>query len=241
MSDPLAQFEVKSIIPIEVMGVDISYTNSALLMSMAAFSIILFFMIALWKPTLVPSRMQNFVEVLYEFINDTLVDSAGDDAKQYFPYIFSVFIFVLMCNLLGTLPYSFAVTSHIIVTFALAAAIFLGIMTIGFARHGLRFLSIFYPSGIPFILAPIIMIIEILSFLARPVSLSIRLAANMIAGHILLKVLAGFVLLLGMGWGVIPIPFIMLMTGFEIFVAILQAYIFTLLACVYLNDAINLH
>ncbi len=168
-------------------------------------------------------------------------DTVGAEGRPYFPFIFTLFMFVLFCNLFGMIPFSFTVTSHIIVTFAFAALVFLGVVSIAIVKHGFgKFISNFLPHGTPLWLAPLIFVIEIISYLARPISLSIRLAANMMAGHVMLKVIAGFVF--GMGLlGVAPFALLILLTGFEIFVAVLQAYIFTVLTCVYLNDALHLH
>ena len=199
-----------------------------------------FFYFATRYAALVPGKFQSMAEIIYQFVDATLVESAGNKSRAFFPFIFSLFTFILTLNLLGMLPYGFTVTSHVIVTFAIAGAIFILVTVTGFIKHGLHFLSLFLPQGTPIWLAPILFIIELLSFLSRPISLSIRLAGNMLAGHVLLKVLASFVIMMGIG-GILPIPFMVIMVGFEIFVAILQAYIFTILTCVYLNDAINLH
>jgi F-type H+-transporting ATPase subunit a len=180
-------------------------------------------------------------EVLYNAIKDTLKNNAGEKAEKFMPIIFSLFLFILSCNLFGMLPYSFTATSHIAITFGLAMFVFLVITCVGFINHGLHFLSLFLPQGVPLWLAPLMIIIELFAYLARPISLSLRLAANMVAGHVLLKVLAGFVFMLPVLLKLFPVPVIMVLIGFEIFVAILQAYIFTILACVYLNDALNLH
>jgi F-type H+-transporting ATPase subunit a len=193
---------------------------------------------------MVPGRFQMAVEMFYQFMADTITDNAGPEAMKYFPIIFSLFVFILFCNLLGMVPYSFAVTSHIIITFAFAALVFVGVTLIGFYKHGLHFLHFFVPKGLPagiggLLLGAFMVVIEFFSYLARPVSLSIRLAANMMAGHTLLKIMAGFV---GIGLlGIFPFAFLLIFTGFEIFVACLQAYIFALLCTVYLNDALNMH
>jgi F-type H+-transporting ATPase subunit a len=167
-------------------------------------------------------------------------DTAGSKAKPYFPFVFSLFMFVLFCNMLGMLPYSFTVTSHIIVTFALAAVIFIGVTIIGFVNHGTGYLKLFIPSGVPLFLLPLIVIIEIISYLSRPVSLSVRLFANMMAGHTMLKVFGGFVISLGILGGLLPLSFTVALTGLEILIAFLQAYVFAILTCIYLNDALNL-
>ena len=168
-------------------------------------------------------------------------DTAGSKAKPYFPFIFSLFMFVLYCKMLGMLPYSFTVTSHIIVTFALATIIFVGVTIIGFVNHGVGYLKLFIPSGVPIILLPLIVTIEIISYLSRPVSLSVRLFANMMAGHTMLKVFGGFVISLGIIGGWLPLSFSVALTGLEILVAFLQAYVFAILTCIYLNDALNLN
>jgi F-type H+-transporting ATPase subunit a len=167
-------------------------------------------------------------------------DTAGSKAKPYFPFVFSLFMFVLFCNMIGMLPYSFTVTSHIIVTFALAAIIFVGVTIIGFINHGTGYFKLFIPSGVPLFLLPLIVIIEIISYLSRPVSLSVRLFANMMAGHTMLKVFGGFVISLGVLGGLLPLSFTVALTGLEILIAFLQAYVFAILTCIYLNDALNL-
>jgi F-type H+-transporting ATPase subunit a len=239
LHNPLEQFAIKPIFDINFHGYDLSFTNSSLYMAVAIFIIIGFSFISLRKITLVPSRLQNFSEVLYNFVETMIAETSGEEGKKYFSFIFSIFMFILLCNLLGMTPYSFTATSHIVVTFALALAIFVIINIIAFAKHGIKFLAHFLPAGTPWWLMPLMIIIEVFTYLSRPVSLSIRLAANMVAGHVLLKVLAGFVIMLGIVGGILPIPFIVLFTGFEIFIAMLQAYIFTILVCVYLNDVIN--
>ena len=238
--NPFHQFEIHPIIQLSIAGYDISFTNSALFMVAAVLLITSFFYIATKRASIIPNKLQSAAEIMFQFIDTTLFESAGSKAKAFFPFVFTLFTFILTLNLLGMTPYGFTVTSHIIVTFAVAAAIFILVTITGFIKHGLHFLSLFLPQGTPLWLAPILFIIELLSFLSRPISLSIRLAGNMLAGHVLLKVLASFVIMMGIG-GILPIPFMMIMIGFEIFVAILQAYIFTILTCVYLNDAINLH
>lgn len=238
---PFAQFNIKPLFNLDVAGIDISYTNSSLFMTLAVILILSFFLVGLSKAAVIPNRLQNFAEIIYEFIEQMLFENTGHQGKKYFPIIFSVFLFILTCNLLGMAPYGFTVTSHIIVSFAIALFVFITITFIGLFNHGLKFFSFLLPHGTPWWLVPLMIIIELFSYLSRPVSLSVRLTANMIAGHVLLKVLAGFITILGLIWGFVPIPLIVILVGFEIFIAILQAYIFTILACVYLNDAINLH
>lgn len=237
---PLDQFKVHPLIDIKLGTIDISFTNSSLFMVLAVVLITAFLALSMRRRMLVPGYLQSMAEACYQFVGNIVKDNVGHEGKKYFPFIFSIFMFVLVCNLLGMLPYSFTVTSHIIVTFALAALIFIGVTLIALIRHGLHFFSFFLPAGTPWWLAPLMIVIEVFAYLARPVSLSVRLAANMVAGHVLLKVIAGFVVAMGV-WGIVPLPFIVMLTGFEIFIAILQAYIFTILACVYLNDAIHLH
>jgi F-type H+-transporting ATPase subunit a len=168
-------------------------------------------------------------------------DTAGSKAKPYFSFIFSLFMFVLFCNMFGMIPYTFTVTSHIIVTFILAAFIFIGVTVIGFIKHGFGYLKLFVPSGVPIVLLPLIVVIEIISYLSRPISLSVRLFANMMAGHTMMKVFGGFVVSLGIVGGWLPLSFSVALTGLEILVAFLQAYVFAILTCIYLNDALNLH
>lgn len=239
--NPLAQFAIKPLIEIEFMGNNISFTNSSLAMLIAIIISIGFMIYSLRKQTIIPNRLQAFTESIYLMIHDMIDQNIGEKGRKFFPLIFSIFTFILFCNLLGMVPYSFTATSHIIVTFALATLIFLLVTIVGFWNHGLKFLSLFLPKGTPGWLAPLIILIELFAYLARPVSLSLRLAANMIAGHVLLKVLVGFVVAMSFYLKPLPIPLIVILIGFEIFVAILQAYIFTILSCVYLSDAVNLH
>jgi len=241
---PLHQFEIQSLIDLPLIGVnkniDISFTNSSLLMVVAVIAITVFLAGGMRRGALVPSRWQSIAELSYEFVAGTLKDIVEASGRKYFPFVFSLFMFILFCNLLGMFPYSFTVTSHIAVTFALAAVIFVGVTAIGFIKHGFRYFKLFLPAGVPVLLAPVFIPIEIFSYFTRPVSLSIRLAANMMAGHVLLKVIAGFIVAMGIA-GVLPLLFTVILVGFEVFVAILQAYIFMVLTCVYLNDAIHLH
>ncbi|MBL0319836.1 MAG: F0F1 ATP synthase subunit A [Alphaproteobacteria bacterium] len=242
---PLAQFVVEPLVSIPVNGVGglgLSFTNASLFMVLAISCVIALLFLTTTKKAIVPGRWQSVSEMMYQFVAGVVKDNVGDQGKKYFPFVFTLFTFVLFCNLLGLMPYySFTVTSHIIVTFALAMLVFLAVTIIGFARHGLHFFSLFLPAGTPWWMAPLMFFIELFAYLARPVSLSVRLAANMLAGHTMLKVIAGFVLSLGLIGGWLPFAFLMVLSGFEIFVAVLQAYIFTVLTCVYLNDAIHLH
>jgi F-type H+-transporting ATPase subunit a len=238
--NPLEQFQIKEIIPIEFLGYNISFTNSSLFMCLAVVVVLILLGLSVKNPTKIPSRIQAFGEVLYEFLIDMIDSTAGPEAKKFAPVIFSLFVFILVCNFLGLVPYSFTVTSHIVVTFAMAIFVFLGVTLIGFIRHGFHFFSLFLPQGVPLLIAPFIIPIELFAYLVRPVSLSVRLAANMTAGHVAMKVVAGFIIMFPM-ISIFPFALLTLLVGFEIFVAVLQAYIFTILSCVYLNDAMNLH
>jgi F-type H+-transporting ATPase subunit a len=237
---PLAQFEIKRLIPMDIGGVDISFTNSALFMVVAVIGITLLMTMSMRGRALVPGRWQSIAELSYEFIANMLKENVGSEGRQYFPFIFSLFMFILFANLLGMIPFTFTVTSHIVVTFALAFVVFIGVTIIGFARHGLHFLSFFVPPGVPKPLLLLLVPIEVLSYFIRPVSLSVRLFANMMAGHTMLKVFAGFVVALGILGGWAPLAFVVALTGLEIGIAFLQAYVFTILTCLYLNDAIHM-
>ena len=241
-TNPMHQFNVYKIGPeIKINGIDLSFTNASLFMLISAISISIFLILGTKDKKIIPGKFQLLSELLYNFISKMISDTAGKKAKPYFPFIFSLFIFVLFCNMVGMLPYSFTVTSHIIVTLAFAMFIFIGVTILGFIIHGFKYLKIFVPSGVPVVLLPIIMVIEIISYLSRPVSLSVRLFANMMAGHTMLKVFGGFVISLGLVAGWLPLTFSVALTGLEILVAFLQAYVFAILTCIYLNDALNLH
>ncbi len=241
-TNPMHQFNVYRIGPeISLGNVDISFTNASLFMVISAFTIISVFFIGTKRKAIIPTKIQLLTELSYTLVSKMISDTAGSKAKPYFPFVFSLFMFVLFCNMLGMLPYSFTVTSHIIVTFALAAIIFIGVTIIGFVNHGVRYLKLFIPSGVPLFLLPLIVVIEIISYLSRPVSLSVRLFANMMAGHTMLKVFGGFVISLGVIGGWLPLSFTVALTGLEILIAFLQAYVFAILTCIYLNDALNLN
>mgnify|MGYP005703490077 FL=1 len=210
-------------------------------MVISATVIILFLFLGSKEKKIIPNKLQLIAEMSYTFVAKMISDTAGSKARPYFPFIFSLFMFVLFCNMVGMLPYSFTVTSHIIVTLIMALFIFIAVTIIGFIKHGFKYLSIFVPSGVPAVLLPLITIIEIISYLSRPVSLSVRLFANMMAGHTMLKVFGGFVVSLGILGGWLPLSFSVALTGLEILVAFLQAYVFAILTCIYLNDALNLH
>ena len=240
MASPVAQFELKTLIPIEVGGVDLSFTNSAAWMVLAIVGVTAFLTLSMSGRRLVPGRWQLMAELSYEFIANMVKDNVGSEGRKYFPFVFSLFMFILACNLFGMLPYSYTPTSQIIVTFAMAFVVFIGVTIIALARHGLHFFTFFFPSGAPVYMAPLLIPIEVISYFVRPVSLSVRLFANMMAGHTMLKVFGGFVIALGV-FGVAPLALIVALTAFEILVAVLQAYVFTILTCLYLHDAIHLH
>ena len=240
MASPLQQFEIKPIIPIELGGADVSFTNSSLFMVISLVAISAFMILGMRRGAIVPGRWQCATEMAYEFIANMLRDTVGQEGRKYFPFVFTVFMFVLFGNLLGMVPYSFTFTSHIVVTFALAFIIFVGVTILGFVKHGLHFFSFFVPPGTPLPMYPLLIPIEVISYLSRPISLSVRLFANMLAGHTLLKVIAGFVWALGL-LGVLPLAFVVALTGLEILIACLQAYVFTILTCLYINDALHLH
>tara|TARA_B100000686_G_scaffold315339_1_gene362204 strand:- start:8 stop:742 length:735 start_codon:yes stop_codon:yes gene_type:complete len=241
-TNPMHQFEVYRIGPeISIGPLDLSFTNASLYMVISAFAILLTLFLGTQKKLIIPSKIQLIAEMSYTFVAKMINDTAGSNARPFFPFIFTLFMFVLFCNMIGMLPYSFTVTSHIIVTFVLAAIVFVGVTIIGFIKHGIKYLELFVPKGVPIILLPLIVIIEIISYLSRPVSLSVRLFANMMAGHTMLKVFGGFVISLGLLGGWLPLGFSVALTGLEILVAFLQAYVFAILTCIYLNDALNLH
>jgi len=237
----MEQFQIKRIIPLELFGWDVSFTNSSLFMVIAMAIIPLFYLVAMNRRALVPGRLQSTAELSYEYVANMVRDIVGEGGMKYFPWIFTIFMFILVLNLLGLVPYSFTVTSHIIVTFAFAAMVWLVVTAIGFVNHGPGFLKLFVPSGVPWWLLPIIVVIELISYLIRPISHSVRLFANMMAGHAMLKVFAGFVIGLGLLGGWAPLVFLVGFTGLELVVAFLQAFIFTVLTCIYLNDAVNMH
>ena len=242
LPDPMHQFEIKRIVPFELFGFDASFTNSALFMVIAATLITLFTLFAMRRRALVPGRLQLMAEMSYEFVANMVRDNVGTEGMKYFPFVFTLFMFVLALNVLGLVPYSFTVTSHIIVTFALAAFIFIGVTLIGFWKHGIKFLKFFVPSGVPFVLLPLLVVIEVISYLTRPISLSVRLFANMMAGHTMLKVFGAFVVaMLGLLGGWAALAFMVAFTGLELLVAFLQAYVFAILTCIYLNDALHMH
>ena len=241
-ANPMTQFEVYRIGPeIKIGTFDISFTNASLFMVISSLAILIIFNLGSKKNSILPNKIQLLAELSYSFVSKMISDTAGSKAKPYFSFIFSLFMFVLFCNMFGMIPYTFTVTSHIIVTFVLASFIFIGVTVIGFIKHGFKYLELFVPKGVPAILLPLIVVIEIISYLSRPVSLAVRLFANMMAGHTMLKVFGGFVISLGLLGGWLPLSFSVALTGLEILVAFLQAYVFAILTCIYLNDALNLH
>jgi F-type H+-transporting ATPase subunit a len=241
VANPLEQFTVKTLVPIQLGSVDASLTNAGLFMVITVVAITAFLTIGMRPRSLVPGRLQSLAELSYEFIAGMIRDNVGSEGRKYFPFIFSLFMFILFANLIGLIPYAFTFTSHIAVTFSMALFVFLGVTVIAIARHGLHFFSFFLPSGVPMVMAPVLVPIEVLSYLSRPISLSIRLFANMMAGHTMMKVFAGFIIPLGILGGWAPLTVDVALTAFEFLVAFLQAYVFTVLTCLYLNDAIHLH
>ncbi len=241
MHSPLAQFEIKKIAEINLGGFDISLTNSVLFMAISVFAIVAFSLFSMSQKHLIPTRFQAAGELLYFFVYDATESSIGEKGKKFVPLIFTLFAFILFANLLGMLPYGFTATSHFSLTFFMASIVFLTVVITGFVKNGLRFFTLFLPEGTPLWLAPLMVVIELFAFLARPITLSLRLTANMIAGHVLLKIVVGFIISMAILLKFLPIAFAVVIIGFEIFVCILQAYIFSVLTCVYLSDAVNLH
>ena len=244
----MEQFEIHPLVPLEVGGIDISFTNSSLWMCIVVAAISLFFTLAASSRSLVPSRLQSIAEISYTFIADMIRSAAGTEGLKFFPFIFSLFMFVLFANLFGLIPFvhAFTVTSHIIVTLALALVVFTMVIVVGVMKHGIGFLKLFVPD-VPWYMLPLLTVIEIISFLSRPVSLSVRLFANMLAGHIMLTVFGGFVVSLAAAGGALsilsiaPLLGIIGVSALEFLVAFLQAYVFAILTCIYLNDALHLH
>ena len=245
--DPIGQFEVKPLIDITVGGVDLSFTNVSLFMFVASALSIALMILPMNGRALVPGRWQNVAEMTYEFAGNMLRSSAGSSAMRFFPFVFSLFMFVLMANLLGMFPYFYTVTSQLVVTGALAVVVILTVVIAGLRMHGLGFFRVFVPSGVPGYVLPLVATIEVISFLSRPISLSVRLFANMLAGHIMLKIFAGFVVslgtlgALGIAGAILPLFMTVAITALEFLVAALQAYVFAILTCLYLNDAVHPH
>jgi len=245
--DPIHQFKIVDLFPVAKIGnTEIVFTNSAAFMLLAVIALTAFLILGTSKRSLVPSRLQSAAELSYEFVATTVRSSAGHEGMRFFPFVFTLFMFVLCLNVFGLIPFAFTVTSHIIITAAMAITVFLIVIIYGLYRNGFHFFNIFVPKGVPIYILPLIVAIEILSFISRPISHSVRLFANMLAGHITLKVFAGFVAMLGtslgaIGWigGMLPLALTVALTALELLVAFLQAYVFAILTCIYLNDALH--
>lgn len=240
-ADPMHQFEIVRLIDMKFGTLDVSFTNSSLWMVIAVLAVSALTILSMSGRAMVPGRMQSIAEMSYEFVAGMVRDVTGPEGMRYFPFIFTLFMFILACNLLGMIPYSFTVTSHIIVTFALAAAVFIGVTVLGFVKNGAGYLRMFVPGGLPVWLLPLMVVIELISYLSRPVTLALRLFANMMAGHTMLKVMAGFVIALGWVGGWAPMAAMVGITALEFLIAFLQAYVFAILTCIYLNDALHMH
>ena len=244
--DPIHQFQITHLFPIVRIGnTEIAFTNSALFMLIALAAILLLTLGATRPRAVMPGRLQALAEISYEFVVHTVRSTAGPEGMKFFPLVFSLFMFILALNVVAIIPFTFSVTSHIIITVALALLVFFTVLVYGFYRHGLRFLKLFVPAGVPIYILPLVSFIEVMSFLSRPVSHSVRLFANMLAGHITLKVFGGFVVMLAgfgfLGWlgAALPLALTTVLTALELLVALLQAYVFAILTCIYLNDAVH--
>lgn len=244
-TSPIEQFNVKPYFEFEVAGIDVSFTNSSMWMVLVTLALTVFFLGGTRKNQLVPSRWQLVVEMSYSFIANLVKDNVGREGKSYFPFVFTLFFFILGLNLAGMLPYSFTVTSHLAFNLAIALFVFVGVTVIGFIKNGFGYLKLFLPAGVPGWMMPLVVVIEIVSYFIRPISLSVRLFANMMAGHIMMKVFAGFIIsmsaagVFGAVASVAPFTINVLLTGLEILIAFLQAYVFAILTCIYLNDAMH--
>lgn len=238
---PMHQFEIKPLVPLEIGGYNLAFTNSSLMMILTVVVSTLLMVVPMLRASKIPGRWQSVPELLYEFVYGLIRDVVGSDGLKYLPFVFTLFMMVLMGNMLGMLPYSFTFTSHIIVTAGLGIAVILTVTVLGFVNHGWHFLSLFAPSGLPKFIYLILIPIEIISFLSRPLTLAVRLAANMTAGHTVLKVFALFSVQMGVIFGLAPMLMNSLLVALELLVSLLQAYIFTILTCVYLKDAVELH
>ena len=245
-TDPIHQFQIVDLFPVVKIGhTEIAFTNSAAYMAVAVAIIVFLTIGGTAKRSLVPGRLQSIAELSYEFVANTIRSTAGKEGMRFFPFVFTLFMFILVINLVGLIPYTFTVTTHIVITATLALSVFATVLVYGFWKNGLHFFKLFVPSGIPIYILPLIVFIEVLSFLSRPISHSVRLFANILAGHITLKVFAGFVTMLGglgvLGWigAVLPLGLTVALTALELLVAFLQAYVFAILTCIYLNDAIH--
>nr|YP_010007626.1 ATP synthase F0 subunit 6 [Cavernulicola chilensis]QNR39803.1 ATP synthase F0 subunit 6 [Cavernulicola chilensis] len=246
-SSPLEQFEIVTLMPISVAGLNLSVTNAALFLVLASLAMLQIFYLSNRSRTIVPSRWQNVTEMSYEATSTIVQDNLGERGEKYFPFVFMTFMMLLSCNLLGIVPYSYTVTSQIAFTFALSLSAFVGINLIGIRKHGFHFMAIFLPKGAPTAILPLLVIIEFISYIIKVFTLAIRLFANMTAGHTLLKIIAGFALsMLSIGgfmslFHVAPLVILLALVGLELGIAVLQAYVFTLLVCIYLNDVIDIH
>ena len=243
-ADPIHQFEITKLFTLgHIGGQEIAFTNSSAYMFVSV-AVISLLMLGTGRQ-LIPGRMQSVAELSYEFVASTIRSTAGSEGMKFFPLIFSLFMFIMISNFIGIIPYTFTVSSHLIVTVALALVVFFTVLFYGLYKNGLKFFKIFVPSGVPIAILPLVMFIEVLSFFLRPVSHSVRLFANMLAGHIALKVFASFIGMLGalgfLGWmgAILPLGLTMALTALELLVAFLQAYVFAILTCIYLNDAIH--
>ncbi len=247
MNSPVEQFTIKTLYELNLMGIDISFTNASLFMMLSILGSTGFLYLGSKKQAIVPGRLQSLVEMSYEFVANMVKENAGKESQAYFPFIFTLFMFILFGNLLGMIPYSYTFTSQIAVTFTLAAIVFIGVTIIALFKHGFKFFTYFFPSGVPIGLAPLLIPIEIISYFIRPISLSVRLFANMLAGHTMMKVFAGLIIMMGSAGGilkvgaVLPLLAVIGLTGLEFLVAALQAYVFSILTCMYLHDALHLH
>jgi len=245
-ASPMEQFEIKQWLPIHLGGYDISFTNQSFWMCVVVLSITLFLTLAVSGRRLVPTRLQSMAELSYEFVANMINTAAGQDGLRFFPFIFALFLFILISNMFGLIPGSFTVTSQIAVTFTLTMAVILMVIVTGFAKHGIGFLKLFVPKA-PVYMLPLLVPLEFISFCTRPMSLSVRLFANMLAGHTMLKVMGGFVVALGGAGGILsaisvaPMALIVAVSALEILVAFLQAYVFAILSCIYLGEALHLH
>ena len=242
MSDPIQQFEIKPVVSLpKIDGIDLSFTNPSLFMVLGLVVCATFFIVAMRKRAIIPDKLQSVAEMVYELVTGMVNEMVGTEGRKYVPFIFTIFTFVVLGNLLGLLPYSFTYTSHFAAVGSLSIFSILITVFIGIKKRGLNWFTNFFPSGTPIAIAPILVPIEIISFCSKPLSLTIRLTVNMMVGHIMLKVIAGFVYSLSFWGGWIPLVFISLLIVFEMGIAVLQAYIYTILTCVYLNDALHSH
>jgi len=245
-TDPIHQFQIVDLFPVVKIGhTEIAFTNSAAYMAVAVAIIVFLTIGGTAKRSLVPGRLQSIAELSYEFVANTIRSTAGKEGMRFFPFVFTLFMFILVINLVGLIPYTFTVTTHIVITATLALSVFATVLVYGFWKNGLHFFNLFVPKGIPIYILPLIVFIEVLSFLSRPISHSVRLFANMLAGHITLKVFASFIILLGsagifgIAGAALPLALVVALTALELLVAFLQAYVFAILTCIYLNDAIH--